>query len=107
MARHLVVSSDDSQLVNDGTDVETVAIAIVDGLEVARGTDPSEATILAVDDDAKLSIDGSEQTVSVTDGMGSIDIQTTKPAGSTITVEALALASHPAESDSVEIEVID
>jgi len=104
--RILSVRLDDGTVTNDGTDVESISVEVVDGLEMARGTDLSDATTLDEDATATVTVDGVDQTVELTNGSGSIDITTSKPAGSTISVEAVGLESYPAESDSVEIEVI-
>ena len=91
---------------NDGTDTTMVTVKIVDGLEVTRGTDSAEATVLDCEGDVTLTIDGVETTKTLTDGSVSFDITTEKPAGSTIEIEAESLADHPAEGDRAEIEVI-
>lgn len=91
---------------NDGNSISTVTIKVVDGLEVARGTDPAEATVLDYGGDVSLTIDGAETTKTLTDGSTSFDLTTEKPAGSTIEIVAESLASHPSESDSATIEVI-
>lgn len=100
------VSTDDAQVANDGTDTETVTVDVVDGLEVARGTDFADAAVLDVDDDATLLVDGVGQTVTITAGTGSIDVTTTTSAGSSIEIVAESLASAPADSDTAEIEVV-
>jgi len=104
--RHLHVSLADGQVANDGTNTETVTVAVVDGLEIARGTVPSEATVLDYDGDVTLSVDSAEMTKTLTGGSVSFDVTTEKPAGSTIEIVAETLADHPAESDSATIEVV-
>jgi len=104
--RQLLVRLNDGQVTNSGTDTETVTINVVDGLEVARGTDPNNATVLGYEGGLTVSIDGVETTKTLSNGTVSFDLTTDKPAGSTITVIAESLADHPAESDSVEIEVV-
>jgi hypothetical protein len=101
------LSSEDGQLVNDGTDTETVTVELRDGLEIARGTDPANAALVAESRTVVVEIDGAEQSVDVTDGSGTVDLSTQKSAGSTITVEAVWLSDGPAlNTDSIEIEVI-
>lgn len=103
----LHLSFDDSELINDGTDTETVTISVVDGLEVARGTDTANATVLAYDGgDVTVSVDGVETTKTLSGGTVSFDLTTTKSAGSEIVVEAVGLSDRPAESDSATIEVV-
>ena len=104
--RTLSVSTEDGDISNDGADTETVMISVVDGLEVVRGTDPADATVLDYDGDVTLSIDGVETTKTLSNGNVSFNLTTDKSAGSTITVTAKSLADHPAESDSAEIEVV-
>jgi len=104
--RRFVVTLDDGRVINDETDTETVTVYVVDGLEVARGTDPREAAVLDYDGDVTLTIDGVETTKTLSNGTVSFDVTTDKPAGSTIKVEADSLTDHPSESDSVEIEVV-
>lgn len=103
--RHLLATSSDNQLTNDG-DIETVTIRVVDGLEVARGTAPENATVLDYSVDVTVSIDGVKTTKTLSNGTVSFDLTTDKPAGSTITVTAESLAENPAESDSATIEVV-
>lgn len=105
-ARHLRLSLADGQLTNDGADVETVTVEVVDGLEVVRGTDPADATVLNHDGDVTLTIDDVEMTKTLAKGSVAFDLTTEKPAGSTIEIVAESLADHPAESDRAEIEVI-
>lgn len=104
--RRLRLSPNESQLLNDGADKETVTIEVVDGLEVARGTDPSNATVLSYDGDVTLTFDGVEMTKMFTNGSVSFDLTTEKPAGSEIEIVAESLADHPAESDRAVIEVV-
>lgn len=104
--RHLTVTASDRQVTNDSTDTETVTVSVVDGVKVSRGTDPAEATVLDYSGDVTMRIDGVETTKTLTGGSVSFDLTTEKPAGSTIEVGAVGLADHPAESDSVEIEVV-
>ncbi|MBP1953593.1 hypothetical protein J2752_000474 [Halarchaeum rubridurum] len=102
-----LTTSDDGQLPNDGSATETLQVAVVDGLQVARGTDPSDADVLDAGGEATVTVDGVAQSVSLTGGTGSLDVTTTASAGSTIRVQATDLAEHPAEqSDVVEIEVV-
>lgn len=93
-------------LLNDGTDTETVTIEVIDGLNVARGTDPSKAAVLDYDGDVILSVDGQQTTKTLTNGSVSFGLTTDKPAGSEIKIVAESLADHPAESDSATIEVV-
>lgn len=79
--RQFRVSVDDGQVRNDGADTETVTVEIVDGLEVARGTDPTDASVLPVDATARVNIDGAEVSVSLTGGSGTRDVTTTKARG--------------------------
>jgi len=105
--RHFRVSTDDREVVNDGTDTEVVTVEVVNGLEVARGTAPVDATVLDYDGDVTVRVDGIELTKTLTDGGVSFDVTTEKSAGSVIEVEAADLADHPAESDTAEIEVTE
>lgn len=104
--KYLNVSLSDRGVVSDGTDFETVTISVVDGLEVARGTDPAEATVLDYSGDVTLSVDGSTTSKTLTNGTVSFDLTTDKPAGTEIEIVAESLADHPAESDSATIEVV-
>lgn len=97
------VSLVDGSLVNDGTDTETVTVKVVNGLDVARGDDP---TVLDYDDDVTLSVDGQQTTKILTSGSVEFDLTTDKSAGSEIEIVAESLADHPAESDSATIEVV-
>lgn len=105
--RHLLVTVSDGQIANDGEDTETVTVEAVDGLEVARGTDPTEASVLDYDGDMTVTVDGQEVTKTLTNGSVEFDITTEKSAGSTIEIVAESLVDHPAKSDSVTIEVTD
>jgi hypothetical protein len=104
--RVLSLSANNGQVANDGTDTETVTVKVVDGLEVARGIDPANATVLDYDGDVTLTVDGQKTTKTVTNGSVEFDLTTDKPAGSEIDVVAESLADHPAESDSEMIEVV-
>ncbi len=104
--RVLKLGTFDGQLTNDGTDTEMLTVEVVDGLEVAKGTDPGNATVLDYDGDVALSIDGAETTKTLSNGTVSFELTTEKSAGSTIEIVAETLADHPAESDSATIEVI-
>lgn len=103
--RHLWVSLDDGQVVNDGVATETVTVDLRDRLEIARGAAPATATVLAENNDVTVSVDGVETTKTLTDGSVSFEVVTEKPAGSEIEIVAESLANHPAESDSATIEV--
>jgi len=100
------VSLSDGQLTNDGTDTETATVKVVDGLEVARGTTPSNATVLDYNGDVTLTIDGAAVTRTASSGVATVDVTTEKAAGSTIEVGAVGLDGVPAESDSAVIEVV-
>jgi len=104
--RHISISKQDGSLINNGSDIETVTVEVVDGLEVARGTDPSNATVLRYNGDVTLSIDSQQTTKALTNGSVSFNLTTDKPAGSEIEIIAESLANHPAESDSATIEVV-
>lgn len=105
-ARHLRLTVDDGRVLSDGSDTETLTVEVVSGLAVARGTSPSDADVLSVDDTAVVEVDGNPVSVDISDGSGSTTITTTKSAGSTISVVAGELSSYPAETDSAEIEVV-
>jgi hypothetical protein len=98
----LRLAADDGQLTNDGSDTETITVKIVDGLQRARGETPD---VLNYDGDVTVAIDGAETTRTISDGSVSFDISTSKPAGASIPVRAVGLNSHPADPDSVSIEV--
>lgn len=102
---HINIGISDGEVANDGTNTETITISVVDGLEVARGTDPANATVLDYDGDVTVSIEGAKTTKTLSNGTVSFDLTTDKPAGSTITVTAESLTDHPSESDSATIEV--
>jgi len=104
--RHLRISLSDSNLINDGSDTVTLTITVVDGLEVARGTAPENASVLDYDGDVTLFVDGGELIKTLTNGSVAFDITTEKSAGSTIEVVGKSLADNPAESDSATIEVV-
>jgi len=103
---HLRVTTANQEITNDGSDTETVNVAVVDGLEVMRGTDPTNATVLDYNGDVTLSVDGQQTTKTLTNGSVSFDLTTDKPAGSEIEIVAESLADHVAESDSATIEVV-
>jgi hypothetical protein len=106
--RVFVVSLAGGQVANDGEAVETVTVSVVDGLEVARGTDSPEATVLDYDGEATVEIAGTEHSVSISGGTGTLDYATTQPAPATVDVQATALSDVPAESSNVRtIEVTD
>lgn len=105
--RVATISLADGSVANDGTDTETVTVEIVDGLEVARGTAPADASTLAESGTLTLSIDGAEVSVSLSDGTGRKDVTTTKSSGSTIDIEATGYDGGPIEADAVTIEVIN
>jgi hypothetical protein len=98
------VSNDDGELINDGSDTEVITIKLVNGLQVARENRPAD--VLAFDGDVSVAVNGAETTKAMTDGSVSFNITTSKPAGASITVRAVGLNNHPAESDSAAIEVI-
>jgi len=104
--RALRLTLADSQLANDGQDTETITVEVVDGLEVARGIDPANATVLGYDGDVTISVDGAETTKTLTNGSVSFDATTTKSAESVIEVVAENLTDHPADPDSATIEVV-
>jgi len=104
--RHLHLSLADAQVTNDGTDTETVTISVVDGLDVARGDVPENATVLDHSGDVILFVDGQQTTKTLTNGKVEFDLTTDKPAGSEIEIVAESLADHPAESDSAIIKVV-
>lgn len=104
--RVVTVTPSDGEVLNDGADVETVTVEIVDGLSVARETNPDAASTLAESGTVTLSIDGATIDVTISDGIGTKDVTTTKAAGSTIDVETVAYDSGPIEGDSAAIEVI-
>jgi len=93
----------DNQFTNNNTTSETVTIEVVNGLEVARGDDP---TVLDYDGDVAFSVNGQQTTKTLTNGSVSFDLTTDKPAGSEIEIVAESLADHPAESDIATIEVV-
>lgn len=104
--RVMFVRLSNNQIKNNDTDVVTVSLSIVDGLEVSRDTDRVNATVLDYDGDVVLSIDGSKTTKTLTNGSVEFDLTTDKPAGSEIEIVAESLSDHPAESDSATIEVV-
>jgi len=104
--RVLSTGLEDGAIINDGSDTETVTISVVDGLEVAQGTNPANATMIAVDGDVTLSVDGQQTTKTLTGGSVSFDLTTDKPAGSVIAIVAESLADRPTEPDSATIEVV-
>lgn len=104
--RILSVTVGNGQISNGNTDTETVTVEVINGLEVARGTDRENATVLDYDGDVTLSIDGVETTKTLTDGSLSFNITTQKSAGSIIEIVAESLSDHPTESDSATIEVV-
>lgn len=106
MYRQLVLMLEDGVLLNDGTETETLRVEIVNGLEIARGTDISNASLIIEDHTATLTVDGTEVDVTVTDGTGKTDITTTKSDGSTIDVQVAGLTSHAASESNIKtIEV--
>lgn len=104
--RVLRITLGDGQVLNDGSDTETITVSVVDGLEVVRRTDSANATVLDYDGDVSLSVDGEKVSKTLTNGSVEFDITTDKPAGSEIEIVAESLADHVAESDSATIEVV-
>lgn len=104
--RVLSVVAEDRELANDGADIETLTISVVDGLEVAQGTDPADAPVLDYTGDVVLAVDGAEVTRTADAGTATLDVTTEKSAGATIEVEAVGLDGVPAESDAAVLEVI-
>jgi len=101
--RHLRVSLADTQLLNDGTDSETVTIEVMSGLDVSRGDSP---TVLDYNGDVIITVDGQQTTKTLTNGSVEFDLTTDKSAGTEIEIIAESLADHPAESDRATIEVV-
>jgi len=96
----------DGSLINDGSATETVTVKAINGLEVARGTDPSSATVLNYDGNVTLTVDGVETTKTLASGTTEFNLTTGKTAGSTIIIEALSVEGVPAGNATAEIEVI-
>lgn len=103
--RWLHVSLSDTTILNDGSDSVTVTIEVIDGFEIATGTNRSNATVLPFDGDVYVEVDGAETTKTLSGGSLSFDVTTTKDSGSTIDIQATNLASVEAESHSATIEV--
>jgi len=103
-ARHLRLTTEDGQVTGDGTDTETVEIEVVSGLQVARDNTPAD--VLAYDGDCTVAVAGQERTVTLAGGTATVDVTTDQPAGETVLVEARALADHPAETDTIRIQVV-
>jgi len=104
--RHLSITVEDGTLKNDGTDTETVTVRVMNGLEVTRGTDPSDATVLGYDGEATVRVDGQQTTKTVSGGSVSFDLTTVRSPGSVIEIVAETLDDHPAESDSATVKVV-
>jgi len=103
--RQLRVTATDGTLMNDGSSTETVTVTVIDGLEVARGTKPSNATMLNYDGDVTLFVDGSQTVKTLSNGSVSFDVTTVKSAGSEIKIIAESVNNHPTDRDSAAIEV--
>jgi len=103
--RRLRVTAADGSLINDGSATETITVAVVDGLEIARGTKPSNATALGYDGDVTLSVDGSQTVKTLSNGSVSFDLTTTRSAGSEIKIIAESINNHPTDRDSAVVEV--
>jgi len=103
--RKLRVAPTDGSLINDGSATETVTVTVIDGLEIARGTKPSNATVLSYDGDVRLSVDGSQTVKTLSNGSVSFDVTTTKSAGSEIKIVAESINNHPADRDGAVVEV--
>lgn len=101
--RELFVSLDDGQVTTGGTDTETVTVEVVDGVQLARGDDPDR---LDIDATLTCRVDGVEQSIEMTGGKATLDITTSKPAGATISVEAVGLNGVLCSNDAADIEVI-
>jgi len=104
--RHILLTISDDTIVNDGTDTIAISLSVVDGLEIARGTEPTDATVLDYDGDVTVTVDGIKTTKTLTNGSVEFDLTTDKQAGSEIEIVAESLADHPAESDSATVEVV-
>jgi len=104
--RVLRLSLSDGKIVNDGAETETVTVKVVDGLEIARGTNRGDATLLDYNGTVTVEIDGAEHSVSISGGVGSLDYATTQTAPTTVNVQAVALDAKPVDSSDVKtIEV--
>jgi len=103
--RRLQVTPTDGTLISDGSATETITVTVVDGLEIARGTSPSNATVLDYDGDVMLSVDGSQTVKTLSNGSVSFDVTTTKSAGSEIKIIAESINNHPTDRDSAVVEV--
>lgn len=101
--RQLRISLSDGQLINNGSDTETITVKVVSGLDVARGDTPS---VLDYDGDVTVFVDGDATTKTLTNGTLSFEITSNKSAGSEIEIIAESLADHPAESDIKTIDVV-
>jgi len=102
-----VLTLQNGRVLNNGTDTESVTVSVRDGLAVARGAAPSDATVLDYSGDVMISVDGVETTKTFTNGTVSFELTTEKPAGSEIQIVSEPLADHPAERDSMTIEVVN
>lgn len=104
--RVLSVSVSKDKIINDGVDTVTVTITVLDGLDIARGTDPGAATVLDYDGNVSILIEGNEMTKLATNGTVQFELTADKTAGSSLECVAVGLDGHPAEGDREVIEVV-
>jgi hypothetical protein len=100
----LRVETDADSIVGDGQDTVTVTVSVLSGLDyVANGRE----TVISYTGEVTGTVDGTERTAEITDGRVSFEITTEKPAGETVEIEASTLADHPAQSDTVTVEIVE
>lgn len=80
-ARELRAALDDGEVTTGGSDAEPVTVTVVDG----------NGNTVAKDFTAIVETDGAANSVSITDGTGTLDVTTSKDAGSSVTVQAVEL----------------
>jgi hypothetical protein len=102
--RKLNVTTSDGSVSTGGSDSVTVTVEVISQLDYLNN---DRETMLAHDGDVTVRIDGAAVTKTVSGGTVEFDVTTEKPAGETIEIVAKSLADHPAESDSVKLEVMN
>jgi len=97
------VTLDDGQVINDGADMETVTVTLVNDF-VGPETPFDDIAVLNRDDDVTVTVDGSEMAKTLSNGTLSFDVTTEKSSSSTINITV----KHPDVDDTATetIEVV-
>lgn len=103
---HLRISVGKKEIRNDASDDVTVIIETTNGIEVCRGAELTNASVLGYNGTVKIRINEEMMMKEISDGVLSFGLKTEKPSGTSIEITAESLSDDPAESDSATIEVV-